>query len=357
MARGKSMAKTKRTGLGKGLDALITNTEPSLTPATKSENREGVQEIAPENIQSNPRQPRQHFNQDELDELAASIEEHGVIQPLIVSANEDGTYTLIAGERRLKASKQAKLARVPVVIRNVTDQQQLEWALIENVQRADLSALEEAEAYTQLNEEFGLSHQSIARQVGKSRVAITNTMRLLKLSKSVKIALIEKKITEGHARAILGLANEAEQTQALPTVLSLNLNVRQTEQYVKLFDLLNELPEYVIVPALNNQLTEAHLELLKEIPSNERRRVVFDKIIVGALTIDESRALLEKLDGKREKSPVVKQEKSPEVTDIEERLRSRFETKVLLRYTPDGGSITLHYASDEDLDALLEKLL
>ncbi len=290
------MAKTKRTGLGKGLDALISSAEPSVTPAGKENFREGVQEVAPDKIKSNPRQPRLHFNQDELDELAASIEEHGIIQPLIVSANNDGTYTLIAGERRLKASKQAKLERVPVVIRNVTDQQQLEWALIENVQRADLSPLEEAEAYMQLSEEFGLSHASIAKQVGKSRVAVTNTMRLMKLSEGVKAALIDKLITEGHARALLALPTAASQEAALQTVLSLQLNVRQTEQ------------------------------------------------------------LANKLNGEKP-TPKEKIAKTPEVLDIENKLASRFETKVSLRYTPKGGSITLHYASDEDLDALLEKLL
>lgn len=287
----------KRTGLGKGLDALITSTDSSNTPPpAKQEVREGVQEVAPEKIVRNPRQPRLHFNQDELDELAASIEEHGIIQPLIVSANGDDTYTLIAGERRLRASHQAKLARVPVVIKNVTAQQQLEWALIENVQRADLSPLEEAEAYMQLNEEFGLSHASIAKQVGKSRVAITNTMRLLKLAEGVKVALIDRLITEGHARALLGLSTGEAQEAALQTVVSLKLNVRQTEQ------------------------------------------------------------LVNKLNGDKP-APKEKATKSPEVLDIENRLASRFETKVSMRYSGNGGSITLHYASNEDLDALLEKLL
>ena len=285
----------KRSGLGKGLDALITNTDTS-TPPPASTRETGAQEVSPEKIVRNPRQPRLHFNQDELDELTASIAEHGVIQPLIVSANGDGMYTLIAGERRLRASRQAKLERVPVVIKQVTPQQQLEWALIENVQRADLSPLEEAEAYLQLNEEFGLSHASIAKQVGKSRVAVTNTMRLLKLAEGVKVALINKLLTEGHARALLGLSTEAAQEAALQTVVSLQLNVRQTEQ---------------LVNQLNGEKPAA-----KE-----------------------------------------KETKSPEVLDIENRLASRFETKVLMRHSSKGGSISLHYSSEEDLDALLEKLL
>ena len=285
----------KRSGLGKGLDALITNTDTSTHPPA-STRETGAQEVSPEKIVRNPRQPRLHFNQDELDELTASIEEHGVIQPLIVSANGDGMYTLIAGERRLRASRQAKLERVPVVIKQVTPQQQLEWALIENVQRADLSPLEEAEAYLQLNEEFGLSHASIAKQVGKSRVAVTNTMRLLKLAEGVKVALINKLITEGHARALLGLSTEAAQEAALQTVVSLQLNVRQTEQ------------------------------------------------------------LVNQLNGEKP-APKEKETKSPEVLDIENRLASRFETKVLMRHSSKGGSISLHYSSEEDLDALLEKLL
>ena len=285
----------KRSGLGKGLDALITNTDTSAPPAVQG-GEQGVQEVSPEKIVRNPRQPRLNFNQDELNELADSIQEHGVIQPLIVSANGDGMYTLIAGERRLRASKQAGLASVPVVIKQVSPQQQLEWALIENVQRADLSPLEEAEAYQQLNEEFGLSHQEISKQVGKSRVAVTNTMRLLKLSEGVKVALTDKLISEGHARALLGLTTPESQEAALQTVVSLRLNVRQTEQ------------------------------------------------------------LVNKMNGEKP-APKVTPTKTPEVLDIENRLTSRFETKVSLRYSGKGGSITLHYASDEDLDSLLEKLL
>ncbi len=287
------MAK-KRTGLGKGLGALIVDTEKPIAVA-KAEG--GVQEVEIDKIIANPRQPRRHFDKEELAELADSISEHGVIQPLIVSANGDGEYTLIAGERRLKASKQAKLEKVPVVIHEVSDQQQLEWAIIENVQRADLSPLEEAEAYYQLEDEFGLSHGAIAKQVGKSRSTITNIIRLRKLSAPVKKALVDKIITEGHARALLGLKKENAQETALKTIISLNLNVRQTETLIK---------------KMNGE----------EAPKEERKAT-----------------------------------KSPETLDIENRLESYFETKVSLRYTKKGGSITLNYASDEDLDALLEKLL
>ena len=285
------MAK-KRTGLGKGLGALIVDTDNP----TASKTEDNIQKVAISQIAPNPRQPRTYFDEAELGELADSIREHGIIQPLIVSPNGDGKYTLIAGERRLKASQQAKLTSVPVVIREVSDQQQLEWALIENVQRADLSPLEEAEASHQLTDEFGLSHALIAKQVGKSRVAITNKLRLRKLSEIVKAALIAKLISEGHARTLLGLSTAERQESALNTVKTLQLNVRQTEQ------------------------------------------------------------LVNKLNG--EKQPIKeKVEKSPEVIEMETRLRSQFETKISIRYTKKGGNITLYYSSDEDLEALLEKLL
>ncbi len=167
----------KRTGLGKGLDALIPTGQ-----STSSSDNSGVAQVSVDLIQRNPRQPREKFDIEELENLAASIREHGVIQPLIVSPAKNGIYILIAGERRLQASRKAGLQTVPVVIRHATDQQLLELALIENVQRADLNAIEEAEAYQNLAKEFKMSHETIAARVGKSRVAVTNTLRLLDAS-------------------------------------------------------------------------------------------------------------------------------------------------------------------------------
>src|SRR6266496_5982736 len=184
-----------RSGLGKGLDALIPTGQK--TPGGES----GITQIPIDLIQRNPRQPREKFDLEELDNLAASIREHGVIQPLIVSPGKNGIYTLIAGERRLQAARNAGLKTVPVVIRHATDQQLLELALIENVQRADLNAIEEAEAYQHLAQEFQMSHEAIAARVGKSRVTVTNTMRLLDASAAVKQALVNGQISQGHARA------------------------------------------------------------------------------------------------------------------------------------------------------------
>jgi ParB family chromosome partitioning protein len=279
-----------RSGLGKGLDALIPGgSQPVSTSAS------GVTQVAVDLIQRNPRQPREKFDINELENLAASIREHGVIQPLIVAPGKNGVYILIAGERRLQASRKAGLKTVPVVIRNATDQQLLELAIIENVQRADLNAIEEAEAYQNMAKEFKMSHETIAQRVGKSRVAVTNTMRLLDACAAVKQALVDNRISEGHARAMLALTTAKAQENLLNTVVNLDLSVRQTE------------------------------------------------------------ALARKYSGQK---PATKKKSasSADVNDIEKKLRSSLGTKVALKYSKKGGTVTIYYYSDEELDTLLEKL-
>ena len=280
----------KRTGLGKGLDALIPagETKPSSGGG-------GIAQIPVDLIQRNPRQPREKFDIEELENLAASIREHGVIQPLIVSPGKNGIYILIAGERRLQASRKAGLKTVPVVIRTATDQQLLELALIENVQRADLNPIEEAEAYQHLSKEFKMSHEKIAERVGKSRVAVTNTMRLLDASAAVKQALVDGRISEGHARAMLALTSAKAQENLLNQVVNLDLSVRQTE------------------------------------------------------------ALAGKYSGKKPASKK-KAGRSPNVNDVERRISSSLGTKVSLKHGKRGGTVTIYYYSDEELDSLLEKL-
>ncbi|MDH3942520.1 MAG: ParB/RepB/Spo0J family partition protein [Anaerolineae bacterium] len=279
---------TRKTGLGKGLDALIPPSESALPEAS-------VDQIPVENIQSNPRQPRTIFDDVELDELTASIKEHGMLQPLVVTrgVNPD-EYILIAGERRLQAAKRANLERVPVIKREASDQELLELAIIENVQRADLSPLEAAEAYQRLKDEFRLSDAEIAKKVGKSRVAITNTRTLLELSQGVREALASRLISEGHARALKPLSEKA-QGASLKTVIDKQLNVRQTE------------------------------------------------------------ALVRKLKGVRPKR-AVKTKASPEMQSIEGQLRDALGTKVVVNNTSKGGKIIIHYYSDEELNDLIERL-
>jgi len=281
---------SKRSGLGKGLDALIPTGQ--IKP---SGDGSGVTQVPVDLIQRNPRQPREKFDIEELENLAASIREHGVIQPLIVTPGKSGIYVLIAGERRLQASRKAGLKTVPVVIRHATDQQLLELALIENVQRADLNPIEEAEAYQHLAKEFRMSHEAIAERVGKSRVAVTNTIRLLDASAAVKQALVDGQITEGHARAMLRLSSANAQEELLKKVVTLDLSVRQTEMLARKYS--------------------------------------------GQKPVSGRRA-----------------SQSADVIDVERRLRSSLGTKVSLKHGKKGGTVTIYYYSNEDLDSLLEKL-
>ena len=203
----------KRPGLGKGLESLI----PSDPSPVTTDDKNAVFQIPVQAISPNPHQPRARFDPDKLQELAASIREHGIIQPLVITKDDMENYTLIAGERRLKAAKMAGLENVPVILRDANDQDQLELALIENLQRSDLNPLEAAAAYHQLSENFGLSHEEIGNRVGKNRTTVTNTLRLLDLPEVIQQALRTESITTGHARALLSLPTTEAQTAALQT--------------------------------------------------------------------------------------------------------------------------------------------
>ena len=215
------MAKT--FGLGRGLDALIPRAAASSdTP-----------EIPIDRIARNPHQPRNRFDEAETAELAASIAIHGVLQPIVVRAGVDGGYELIAGERRLRAARLAGLTQIPAVVRESADGELLELALVENLQREDLNAIEEASAYRELVDRFELSHDEVARRVGKSRVAISNALRLLDLTPETRDAIAEGRISEGHGRALAALTVPELQHAALQIVIERHLSVRQTEELVR----------------------------------------------------------------------------------------------------------------------------
>jgi ParB family chromosome partitioning protein len=278
-----------RRGLGKGLDALI----PVEATVEMSS---GAQQVPVDLIKPNPSQPRLEMDDAKLEELSNSIREHGIIQPLILTKEPDqDDYVLIAGERRLRAAKLAGLESVPAIVRQVSDQERLELALIENIQRENLTPLESAEAYQQLNDEFGLSHDQIAERVGKSRTAVTNTIRLLKLPEAIRNAIGSGKISEGHGRALLSLNTEKAQLAAFQTILSHELNVRQAEELVR------------------------------------------------------------KLAGEKPVIETVKPPKDPEVKQIENSLRSILGTKVTLNHGKKGGTLVIHYYSDEELEALIQR--
>lgn len=216
----------RRGGLGRGLASLI--------PATGAGTATDTNQVALEAIRSNPYQPRTEWDDQQLQELAESIRTHGLIQPLIVSlGRQPETFVLIAGERRLRAARLAGLSTVPVVVKDVAPQALLELALVENLVRADLSPLEEAQAYRQLIEEFGLTQAAVAERVGRSRVSVTNTLRLLNAPDEIQAALVSEQITEGHARALLALTTAIDQIAALKDVVAKNLSVRQTEELVR----------------------------------------------------------------------------------------------------------------------------
>jgi ParB family chromosome partitioning protein len=275
-----------RRALGRGLDALIPSSESSA----------GAVEIPIARVSPNPHQPRQAINAESLAGLAASIREHGVIQPLIVTQVGDA-YQLIAGERRWRAAQLAGLATVPALIKESTPQQQLELALVENLQRADLNPLEEAGAYRQLMDEFGLTQEQVAERVGKSRAAVANTLRLLRLPDEIKAALAAERISEGHARALLALPDAGLQRRALVLVETRGLNVRQTEELAR--------------------------RLLEEPEDLESRAVPL----------------------------------SPQDRDAVERFRARLGTKVNLVRGRKGGRLVIHFYSEEELQAIYEAIV
>ena len=274
-----------RRALGRGLDALL--------PAASES---GVQTVDVDRIGPNPNQPRQRFERSALEQLAASIREHGILQPMVVTDAGAGRFRLIVGERRWQAAKLAGMREVPVLVKEASDRQTLELALIENVLRADLNPLEEATAYQRLIQDFGLTHQQVAEQVGRSRVAISNTMRLLALPEALKRAVIEERISEGHARALLGLPSKADQLAALERVERDDLNVRQTEQLV----------QRLLGPSRG--------------PASAAR-------------ID------------------------PDVIAAEEDLRRALGTKVSLRHGKRGGKIVIEYFSPDEFDTLYRRLM
>ena len=274
--------------LGRGLSTLI----PQRTAS-----QPGPTEILVVSIRPNPQQPRRRFDEGELATLSASIREHGVLQPILVTEIIDG-YQLVAGERRVRAARAAGLERIPAVIRQLSDQAQLEVALVENLQREDLDAMEAAHGFHRLVEEFGFTHEQVASRVGRARSTVANTLRLLELAPAIQSAVADRTITEGHGRALGGLSVE-HQERVLGSVVDQELSVRQTEELVR---------------------------RLRE-PRAER---------VGRTT---DRTHLD-----------------PDMERVEEGLRRALGTKVSLARSRRGGRIVIEYYSDEELGRLFERL-
>lgn len=214
------------TGLGRGLDALIDTTHVDTNGGSS------ISEVELSKIVANPDQPRRTFDEEALQELADSIREHGVISPITLRKNNDGTFMIIAGERRFRASKLAGMNKIPAYIRTAEDEQVLEWALIENIQREDLDSIEIALAYQQLMDKFDLTQERMSERVGKKRATVANYLRLLKLPAEIQLGLKQKRIDMGHARAILGCQSTEQQLDIYKKILSDGLSVRRVEQMV-----------------------------------------------------------------------------------------------------------------------------
>lgn len=281
---------TKRRGLG----SLIPGIEEGWP-----DRPEGVQYVLVDEITANPYQPRRHYDADKLAELADSMRAHGVVQPLVVRARDSG-YELIAGERRLTAARQAGLRQVPVVVRECTDQEMLELALVENLQREDINCIEAGLAYRRLMDEFGATQEQVATRIGKSRPAVANTLRLLMLPERVQESLLAGRISEGHGRALLAL-DEPEAVIALCERIERNgLSVRQAEAMVK----------------------------PKSRPQDVSRETSTDKHKIDA-----------------------------NIRSVEGRLREALGTKVTIRVRGESGAIEIDYYSQEDLDRVTAYIL
>ncbi len=303
-----------KPALGRGLGALLGGTTaaapaaPAAAPATPpggpvpADPRERVQQVAVDRISPNPFQPRKDFTDEALAELTESIRAQGVLQPLVVRRRGEG-WELIAGERRWRAAQRAGLATVPVIEREVTDTEALELALIENLQRENLNPIEEALGFRQLIEQFHLRQEDAAAKVGKSRVAVANALRLLKLPEEVQALVRKGQLSAGHAKAILALDAPAQQQLAASLVLRDGLNVRQTEELV-------------------------------------------NRLLAGATVTD---ATVRPRRGKAATRDV-------HLADLENRLQTRFGAKVTLRYRQGRGAVEIHFFSDEELERLLELL-
>lgn len=278
-------------GLGRGLDALIPTDDGSRVSNSSTKHEDSLVKVPTNSIQPNSQQPRQTFSDESLADLATSIKEHGIIQPLIVVKDVDG-YELVAGERRLRAAKVVGLNEVPVIIRSAKELKKLELALVENIQRDNLNVLDEARGYKRLMDEFSLSQDDVAKKMGKSRSAIANKVRLLDLPVEVKRALNAGQISEGHGRALLGLASQEQILMLCGLIIARKLSVRETEQKV--------------TQVLSGQ-----------------------KIQSG------------------------KKETDPNILELEKQIREAIGAKVKIRSKRNGGSVIIDYSSQEELDRIL----
>ena len=340
-----------RRGLGRGLESLIPTEEDEETAS-------GLRTVPHDQLVPNPHQPRHPFRDQDLVELAASIEEHGIIQPLVVTEGAAGQYQIIAGERRWRAAGLAGLTEVPVVIKDVVPREMLELALVENVQREDLNPIEEALAYQQLIDDFGLIQEEVARRVGKSRSAVTNTLRLLRAAEEVREALLQGKITEGHARALQGLPDDEAQGEVLRVVVEERLTVRETETWVRMKPVADELRRLgatrdVRRALLRGEITEGHARALMKLELAAQAKLL-RHVVEQALTAEETEA--------RVQQRLARQEAAEVAVDLSERnfVQRRFDEtltrRVKVHKDQQGWRLVLYCSSNEEVEEVFVTL-
>ena len=273
----------KSLGLGRGLDALIDTTHISTAGSSS------INEIALEKIYPNPDQPRRTFDEEALEELALSIKEHGVISPITLRKESNNRYMIIAGERRFRAAKIAGLAAIPAYIRTAKDEQVMEWALIENIQREDLDAIEIALAYQRLMDEYNLTQERMSERVGKKRATVANYLRLLKLPAEIQLGIKEKKIDMGHARAILGSPSPERQLSIYKRIVQDGLSVRKVEEIVSASKLDSSKKEKKTTPEYTKQ---------QELLSNRLNRIVkisSNKLVISFRNAEDLNSIINRI--------------------------------------------------------------
>lgn len=296
------MAAPKKGGLGRGLDALFADVpikepakkESEVRPKDEADNADAVKYIKIHDIMPNVNQPRKTFNEDKIEELAASIREHGIIQPIVVRKHKKG-YEIVAGERRWRAAMKAELSQVPCLIRELDDEQNMLIAIIENMQREDLNPIEEAEGLRQMTDTFGMTQEQVSKSVGKSRPYITNSMRLLKLPEYIKDSIAEGKLSAGHGRTLITITKEDE------------------------------------------------------------RKALWEKIVSEGLSVREAERLASSEQKGKKRKPAARR-KDPNIARVEEELKATLGTRVTINNTGNKGKIEIEYYSKDELERLIELL-
>lgn len=351
----------KRKQIGRGVASILGNI--NLDTSEKQEKEKVVKTLASnvamlpiEQIEAYKNQPRKEFAETALQELSDSIKVHGLIQPITVRRVGQNTYQLISGERRLRASKLAKLTEIPAYVRLANDQEMLEMALVENIQREDLNPIEVATTYERLMEECNLTHKLLAQRVGKTRSSVTNYLRLLKLPPQVTAGLQEQALSMGHARALAGIDSSALQILLFQTIVEQGMSVRQVEKVTRE---LSKLPPSILASLTAKKIELGHATVLASVQDPALQISLHREILEKGLSVEQIQAFVnrheQKAAQKDQPKPPKKEKLSFEFQKMQDTLSHHFQRKVAIKRSENGkGQIILNFSSDEDFNRLLD---